>query len=104
MNDIMALDAAKIASNTHKVVFENDEVRVLEVHIEPGEKEPLHTHPYKSIAIIQEPARLKYFDKEGNELAETKAEGVTWIEPVEPHTTENIDGKPFKGFRIELKK
>ena len=28
-------DAVKAASKTHKVLFENDNVRVLEVHIQP---------------------------------------------------------------------
>ncbi len=97
-------DAAVAASKTHKVLFENDQVRVLEVKIDAGEKEPLHVHPYKSIAIIASPARLKYFDKEGNEISETLAEGVTWIEPVELHSAENVDSKPFHGYRVELKK
>ncbi len=97
-------DAAIVSSKTHKVLFENDQVRVLEVMIQPGEKEPLHMHPYKSIMIISNPARIKYFNKDGNQVSETKAEGVTWTEPMELHSAENVDNKPFHGYRIEIKK
>ena len=97
-------DAAKVASETHKTVFENDDVRVLEVTIDPGQKEPLHDHPYKSVTIISEPSTLKYFDKDGNEISETKLEGVSWIEPVGLHSTENVGSTRFRGYRIEMKK
>ncbi len=96
-------DAAVAASKTHKILFENDKVRVLEVTIEPGEKEPLHLHPYKSITIIKKPATIRYFDKDGNVISEVATEGVSWVEPVELHTTENISATPFQGYRIELK-
>ncbi len=96
-------DAAIVASKTHKKLFENDKVRVLEVQIAPGEKEPLHMHPYKSITIIQKPATLRYFDKDGKLISEVVAEGVTWIEPVELHSAQNMSDTPFHGYRIELK-
>ena len=40
----MALVGVAIAPNIHKVIFENDEVRVLETTIAAGETTPLHTH------------------------------------------------------------
>ncbi len=97
-------DAAKVASKTHKTLFENDAVRVLEVTIQPGEREPLHDHPYKSVTIIAESSTIRYFDKNGKQIAEIKPEGVSWIEPVNVHSTENVGGKRFHGYRIEIKK
>ncbi len=38
------LDGVKAAPETHKVIFENEHVRVLEVKIPPHSKEPVHTH------------------------------------------------------------
>jgi quercetin dioxygenase-like cupin family protein len=96
-------DAVIAASKTHKILFENDKVRVLEVKIAPGEKEPLHRHPYKTITIIEKPATLRYFDENGKLISEIKAEGVSWIEPVELHSTQNVSATPFHGFRVELK-
>ncbi len=97
------LDAAKVASKTHKTLFENDKVRVLEVTIEAGEKEPIHTHPYKSITIVEKPSRIKYYDEDGNVLEEVEIEGVSWREPMGLHAAENVGGSVFKGYRIEMK-
>ncbi len=36
------LDAVTAAPQNHKILFENDEVRVLEVSIPPHSQEPLH--------------------------------------------------------------
>jgi beta-alanine degradation protein BauB len=38
-------DSVKTAPETHKLEFENDQVRVVRVHYEPGEKAPMHDHP-----------------------------------------------------------
>ena len=38
------LDPLKVAPDTHKLLFENRFVRVLEVHVPPGKTEPLHQH------------------------------------------------------------
>ena len=38
------LDPLNVAADTHKLVFENRFVRVLEVHVPPGKTEPLHQH------------------------------------------------------------
>ncbi len=97
-------DAVKAASKTHKVLFENDNVRVLEVKIQPGEKEPLHAHPYKSITIIQTPSRIKYYDENDNVIQEVDLEGVSWLEPMGLHAAENVGDRVFQGYRIEMKK
>ena len=39
-----ALDAVVAAPANHKVLFENDQLRVLEVTLEPEEEEPTHHH------------------------------------------------------------
>lgn len=38
------LDGAAVAPANQKVIFENDQVRVLETTIAAGEVRPLHTH------------------------------------------------------------
>ena len=39
-----ALDAVVAAPANHKVLFENDNLRVLEVNLAPDEEEPVHHH------------------------------------------------------------
>jgi hypothetical protein len=43
------LDALVAAPGSHRLLFENDRVRVLEVAIEPGAREPEHTHRWPSV-------------------------------------------------------
>jgi len=40
-----AQDVAKVSPETHRVLLENERVRVLDVHVKVGEKVPTHSHP-----------------------------------------------------------
>ena len=55
------MDALLAAPASHRVLLENDQVRVLEVVIEPGAREPEHTHRAASVMIVDEPARIRYY-------------------------------------------
>jgi hypothetical protein len=44
-------DAVQAAPESHKVLFENAFVRVLEVQVAPGVKEPMHHHRWRSIFL-----------------------------------------------------
>lgn len=48
------LDAVIAAPANHKVVYENDHLRVLEVILEPGEEEPLHHHRWPSVFVFDQ--------------------------------------------------
>jgi hypothetical protein len=43
------LDAIVAAPKNHKVLYEDDHVRVLEVTVQPGEIENMHHHPWASV-------------------------------------------------------
>lgn len=45
-------DAVAAAPQSHKVLFENGFVRVLQVEVVPGTKEPMHHHRWPSIFLI----------------------------------------------------
>ena len=45
LNTIFAQDPVKLSPQFYKVLIDNDEMRVLEFHFKPGEKEPMHSHP-----------------------------------------------------------
>ena len=55
------MDALVAAPASHRVLLENDRVRVLEVVIEPRTREPEHTHQAASVMIVDEPARIRYY-------------------------------------------
>ena len=49
-----SLDAAVAAPANHKVLFENDRLRVLEVILEPQEEEPVHHHRWPSVFVFDQ--------------------------------------------------
>jgi hypothetical protein len=105
------LDAVVAAPRSHRVLFENERTRVLEVMIGPDQREPTHTHRWPSVMMVNRPARIRYYS--GNTLTYTSPEQpspavepgprVSWLDPEGPHSVENIDGHPYGAFRIEFK-
>ncbi len=104
-----ALDAVVTTPTSHRVLLENDRVRVLEVTIEPGTRETEHTHRAVSVMIVDEPARIRYYAP-GAQPSEVSQESgtapgprVQWMEREGPHSVENIDQHRYHAIRIELK-
>jgi hypothetical protein len=102
-----SMDAVVAAPESHRVLFENDEVRVLEVTIAAGHREPEHTHRQPSVMIVDGPARIRYYEGDvltfssppGTAVAGTRA---SWMEPEGPHSVENVDTRPYHAIRVEL--
>ena len=49
-----ALDAVIAAPKHHKVLFENECLRVLDVTLEPNEEEPVHHHRWPSVFVFDQ--------------------------------------------------
>lgn len=49
-----SLDAVAAAPKHHKVLFENERLRVLEVTLEPNDEEPVHHHRWPSIFVLDQ--------------------------------------------------
>ena len=49
-----SLDAVVAAPKHHKVLFENERLRVLEVTLEPHDEEPVHHHRWPSIFVLDQ--------------------------------------------------
>lgn len=48
------LDAVVAAPKHHKVLFENEAMRVLEVTLEPNDEEPVHHHRWPSVFVFDQ--------------------------------------------------
>jgi quercetin dioxygenase-like cupin family protein len=99
-------DALAAAPQHHKVLFENDKVRVLEVNVAPGVREPLHAHRYPSVLYYISAAHLKEYSPGVPAIDRGhKENGAVVFLPIgPPHQMENLeDTKPLKGIRVELK-
>ena len=75
--------------------------------IEPGSREPEHTHRHRTMMIVDAPARIRYC--EHGELTFESPPGtgaestrVIWMDPEDPHSVENIDTGSALAFRVEL--
>ncbi|CAM3856495.1 hypothetical protein [Parendozoicomonas haliclonae] len=103
------LDAVIAAPDSHKVLLENESVRVLRVIIEPGVKEPVHIHKASSVMIVDQPAQIKYYGESDQLIFMTKPtdgkshQNPQWLDPEGLHSVENIDNKVYKAYRIEIK-
>jgi hypothetical protein len=106
------LDGAKVAPETHKVIFENEHVRVLEVTIPPHSKEPVHTHCLPNTLYVQQIGDIIVRDPDGKlifdsrqmkENEKQKAPFVLWNAGEGPHSDENPSDLPIKIIQIENK-
>ena len=100
----MSEDAAVVASNAYKVVLENDQVRILELRMDPGARTEPHAHP-DMVAVMIDGGAFRFG---GPHSSTTPSDleipsGSVSYQPADRHTTENIGGTPVFGFLIELK-
>jgi len=105
------LDALIAAPQHHKLLFENDEVRVLDTFISPGETTAIHTHQWAgSLYIISWSDFIRY-DAAGNVLLDSKnlpntilPSTALWTEPLGPHALKNTGNKALHVIAVEIKK
>lgn len=105
------LDALVAAPDNHTLLFENDFVRVLDTVIRPGETTPMHTHCWPGAMYLQSWSDFVRRDEKGDILADSrKIESlstpppVLWLEPLPPHTLENVGTTDIRGISVEIKK
>src|SRR5664279_1274780 len=68
------LDGVVAAPDHHKVIFENDAVRVLEVTIRAGDITPLHTHLTPTLLHVTSGSHFLRRDEHGATLLDTRAD------------------------------
>ena len=113
-NDLELLpeDAVIAAPNSHEVLFEDEHTRVLKIQIQPGLKEPFHTHQWPSEMMIIIAANIIYYDYYDENNKSRKIERparqkrnlvVESLAPEPLHAVENIDIIPYLGIRVEYK-
>ncbi len=104
-------DAVIAAPKNHKIVLENDRVRVLEVTVSPGEKESLHHHHWPSVLYVMQSGDFIDYDAGGSITFDSRQVKPSlvyplamWKEPEAPHSIENLSKSvTVKLIRIELK-
>lgn len=97
------LDPLKVASDTHKLVFENAFVRVLEVHVPPGKTEPMHRHDRRVVVYLSD-FNTRTTEQGGGQPQDNlrKKGSVRWSDPI-THKIENIGKIEGHVISVELK-
>lgn len=100
----LAQDVTKVAGGmeTHKVILDNAEVRVLDVHLPPGQQVAMHSHPANFVYYVTD-AKVKVTSPDGKTAQrEFKAGQAVWGEAV-THAVENVGTSEIHLVQTELK-
>ena len=99
------LDALAAAPAHHALMLENDEVRVLDTRIAPGDTTPVHTHRWPAVLYVVSGGDFVRHDADGNVIASgTLTTGAAlWSAPFPPHALENAGDTEIRTINVELK-
>jgi hypothetical protein len=109
-NQLNPLDAVTAAPDHHRILFENDRVRVLDTRIGPGEITPIHIHQWPSVLYVLNWSDVVRRDTKGNVLLDTRksdsmpqASTIFWSEALMPHSAMNVGREEIRIIAVELK-
>ncbi|MDH7460135.1 hypothetical protein QEG73_02555 [Chitinophagaceae bacterium 26-R-25] len=105
-----SLDALTAAPQHHKLLFENEFVRVLDTLIPPGETTAIHTHRYPASTYILSWSDFVRFDDKGNVMLDTRTlvkkpgpGAANWVEALPPHALQNVGTQDMHVISVEQK-
>ena len=104
-----ALDAMTAAPDHHGILFENDQVRILDTRLPPGERTPVHAHEWPAALYVLGWSDFIRRDADGAILADSRERPAPpvgtglWIDPLPPHSVENIGSDDLHIIAVEVK-
>lgn len=107
-------DAVSAAPESHRVLLETDDIRVLRVTVAPGAVEPIHEHGWPSVMYFEQPQPITYIayklvegkpvEVERVDAPALPATQTVWADPERLHAIHNRGTEPFIAVRMEFKK
>jgi quercetin dioxygenase-like cupin family protein len=97
-----AQDPTKVDSDHYKVIFENDQVRVLRITYGAGEKSVMHYHP-DAVAVFTTDNQVNFTLPDGKVLETTAVKGQTIWTPAGKHLPQNVGDKSIEVILVEMK-
>ena len=102
------LDGPAADPGHHRILFENEVVRVLETTIPAGDRTPVHSHLTPTASYIVSGSHMVRRDPEGTILLDTRMD-PTFVMPrvqfstgIPPHTLENPGPEDIVVIGVEL--
>lgn len=106
----LELDALTAAPEHHKLIFENDFVRVIDTCIPPGEITALHLHSLPASHIVVSWSDFIRYDADTNILLDSRTtikdipqNSAFWGEPLLPHKLKNVGVNKLHIISVEIK-
>ena len=97
-------DGLAASPDNFRLVLENEQVRILEYHIDPGIRDRPHTHPSRVSHVISG-GTLRIRLATGATFDVTEGTGETHLSGAAPlHDTENIGTTPIRILLIEVER
>jgi quercetin dioxygenase-like cupin family protein len=90
----LARHILEVAQDSAKVVFENDQVRVIEITMRKGEKLPMHSHN-KGLSYSLNGGKIRSTREDGkSRVIDVRRGEISWSEAdgAETHAVENLAG------------
>lgn len=108
--DSRTLDALTAAPDHHRLSYEDDQVRVLETQVLPGQTTPLHIHSWPSLNYVVSFAPFVRRDEHGDVVLDSREAGVELVAgqsfrsgPLPLHSLENVGDRPIHVISVEFK-
>jgi hypothetical protein len=101
-------DGVLVAPQNHKVLYETDDVRVLEVTVAPNTREIMHTHARPAVMYLDQPGASRMYFAATDHISEHAFDPnfkpiAIWLAPEKLHAMENLGDTMFHAIRVEFK-
>jgi quercetin dioxygenase-like cupin family protein len=98
----VAQDPTVVDAKHYKVMFENEQVRILKITYGPKEKSVMHEHP-NAVAVFLTDGQIKFELPDGKSQDAAVKAGQAMFTPGGKHLPHNVGDKPFEVVLVELK-
>ena len=110
-HDLPTDDAMTAAPQDHRVLLENESVRMLETRIRSGQRTAVHSHPWPSALYVITWSDFVRYDPDGKVLVDsinmaTKPQpgAALWSPPIPSHYILNVGSTELLVISVELKR
>ena len=105
-----SLDAMAAAPAHHRVLLENDRVRVLDTRLAPGDTTPVHEHAWPAVLHVLSWSDFVRIDRDDNIVLDSRAAGMNPEtgaifrgQPLAPHAVRNVGARELRIIAMEIK-
>ena len=96
------IDPVMASPNNYKTLFENDQVRVLEMNVKAGQSDITHSHPSETAYFISG-GKARIHLPDGSNMEAEMPDGFVMYHDEWTHRVENLGNTDIKAIIVENK-